>query len=152
VVQVPCPQTNGQCLLVGDNENDTAVFLYPITAKGVNSKAQTAFTIGGLEIGDIEAIAKIAEDRVLIMGSHSRNTKCEVKKKRLRFVQTQIGQDTLEPVGPMVETPAIHIQELFDSTTLAGNPKLDAVRQAIQAADRAQGDKKACEQANAFNI
>src|SRR5262245_61935490 len=66
VVQVPCPQEKGQCLLVGDNENDTAVFLYPLSAKGVKSKAQTALNIGGLEIGDIEAIAKLAEDRVLI--------------------------------------------------------------------------------------
>src|SRR5262245_57690136 len=59
VVQVPCPEANGKCLLVGDNENDTAVFLYPLSADGVESKAQTAFNIGGLEIGDFEAIAQL---------------------------------------------------------------------------------------------
>jgi hypothetical protein len=141
---------------VGDNENDTAVFLYPLSANGVEATVQTALNIRGVEIGDIEAIAKLAEDRVLIMGSHSRNTKCEVKKKRLRFVQAKIGKDILDPLGPMVEMPAIHGANLFDSATLASNTTLDAVSKAITAAetaaDRAQGDKKACEQANAFNI
>ena len=67
--------------MVGDNESDGTLFLYPVKSGKLDSVAQVELGLGKLEIDDIEAIAKLDEHRVLIMGSHSRNKECEAKRK-----------------------------------------------------------------------
>jgi hypothetical protein len=73
VVKMTCPDSEGSCLLVGDNESDDTLFLYPVKSGRLDSAAQIELGLGKLEIDDIEAVAKLDEHRVLIMGSHSRN-------------------------------------------------------------------------------
>lgn len=45
VVQITCPEADMPCLLVGDNEHDAAVFLYPVNAASVASATQTALSL-----------------------------------------------------------------------------------------------------------
>lgn len=39
VVKVTCPDSDGTCLLVGDNENDTALYLYQLNSKKLISQS-----------------------------------------------------------------------------------------------------------------
>jgi hypothetical protein len=103
VAKITCPDSEGSCLLVGDNESDVTLFLYPVRTGKLDSVAQKELSLGKLEIDDIEAIAKLDQDRVLIMGSHSRNKECETKKKRRRFIQAKVLGDKLEPIGQIIE-------------------------------------------------
>src|SRR5574341_2193258 len=155
VVKVTCPASAGDCLLVGDNESDAELFLYPVNAERVGSAAQKSLSLGAVEIGDIEALAKLDESRVLIMGSHSRNSTCETKQKRRRFVQATVLRDKLEPRGQMVESPEIKAKNLFEGVDLTSNNNLAAVGRTIDEAEanakRAEGNKAACDKANAFN-
>jgi hypothetical protein len=84
-VKVTCPESGENCLLVGDNEQKKAVFLYPVSSKELELTNQTQLSLEK-KISDIEAIAKLDNNKVLIFGSHSRNSKCEVKPKRQRFL------------------------------------------------------------------
>ena len=155
VVKITCPGADGSCLLVGDNESDDTLFLYPVQSGRLDTAAQTELGLGQIAIDDIEAIAKLDEYRVLIMGSHSRNKACEAKKKRRRFVQASVTRDQLEAIGPMIESSAINAKDLFGAVDLAGNDKLAMVGRAIDEAEaranQAEGDETACNRVNAFN-
>jgi len=80
VVQIPCPNSNGDCLLVGDNETKKSLFLYPIKLGKLEATVQKELSLGGTEISDIEAITELGDNGVLIFGSYSRNSQCEIKK------------------------------------------------------------------------
>jgi hypothetical protein len=155
VAKITCPDSDGSCLLVGDNESDDTLFLYPVQSGRLDPAAQTGLGLGQLAIDDIEAIAKLDEHRVLIMGSHSRNKECETKKKRRRFVQASVTRDKLEVIGPIIESPAINAKDLFGAVDLASNDQLAMVGRAIDdaeaRADQAEGDETACNKVNAFN-
>jgi hypothetical protein len=155
VAKITCPDSEESCLLVGDNESDDTLFLYPVKSEKLDSVAQKELSLGNLEIDDIEAIAKLDQHRVLIMGSHSRNKECETKKKRRRFVQAKIIGDKVEPIGQVIESPEIKAKDLFDEVDLARNDKLAILSRAIDDAEaranQAEGDETACSRANAFN-
>jgi hypothetical protein len=156
VAKITCPNSEGSCLLVGDNESDGTLFLYPVKSGKLDSGAQVELGLGKLEIDDIEAIAKLDEHRILIMGSHSRNKECETKKKRRRFVQARVMKDKLEPIGQIIESPEINAKDLFGEVNLAGNEKLAMLGRAIDDAEakanQANGDESACNRINAFNV
>jgi hypothetical protein len=124
VVNITCPDSEGSCLLVGDNESDGTLFLYPVKSGKLDSVAQKELSLGKLEIDDIESIAKLDQHRVLIMGSHSRNKECETKKKRRRFVQARVMGDKLEPIGQIIESPEIKAKDLFGEVDLARNLRM----------------------------
>jgi len=156
VAKITCPDSEGSCLLVGDNESDGTLFLYPVKSGKLDSVAQVELGLGKLEIDDIEAIAKLDEHRVLIMGSHSRNKECETKKKRRRFVQARVMGNKLEPIGQIIESPEINAMDLFGEVDLASNEKLTILGHAIDDAEakanQAKGDETACNRVNAFNV
>jgi hypothetical protein len=64
-------------------------------------------------------------------------------------------RDKLEPIGPMIESPAINAKDLFGEVDLASNDKLAVVGHVIDdaeaRADQAEGDETACNKVNAFN-
>ena len=80
VAKITCPNSEGSCLLVGDNESDGTLFLYPVKSGKLDSVAQVELRLGKLEIDDIEAITKLDEHRVLIL-VHIAVTK-NVKQRR----------------------------------------------------------------------
>lgn len=163
-VKVTCPESGESCLLVGDNEQKEAVFLYPVSSNGLESNAQTQLALEK-KISDIEAIAKLDNNKVLIFGSHSRNSKCEIKDRRRRFLQAQLSGNQLKPIGELVKYPQkdvkLESQILFKGVDINKNEILSAVSRAIDDAETKanqamiltteQEQKNACEETNAFN-
>ncbi len=150
-----CPDSIGTCLLVGDNENDDALYLYRLNSKKLESESQKELLLGGLNVGDIEALAKLDMNRVLILGSHSRNKKCITKEKRRRLLKVKVLSDRLEAINPVRESPEIQSKLLFEGVDLAKNKNLALVSltidEAEKAADLAKGNETACAKVNAFN-
>ena len=131
---VTCPGGDGECLLVGDNEQGKELYLFPVQDHKLNSDAQRAFDLhlgDGKEISDIEALAGVSGDEILVFASHSRNTSCEVKPKRRQFGKVSLSKaqtavvDTLPP-------KKVTCEHLF------GNRALDApMKAACEAIDTA---------------
>ena len=46
VVKITCPDSEGSCLLVGDNESDDTLFLYPVKSGQLDSVAQIELGLG----------------------------------------------------------------------------------------------------------
>jgi hypothetical protein len=154
---VPCIGKPGQCLLVGDNETADAVFLYPLGKEGPTAKDMQTIKLGKVEVDDIESMAKLDDKTLLLLGSQSRNSSCEIKDKRRRLMLVRDwGQ------GPVLAGSLSQTAELSAAALLGGkaasSPVLKAVGVAIdQAEAQADGaakkkDEAACAAASAFNI
>ena len=156
VVKITCPNGNGDCLLVGDNEINDALFVYPVNSGKLQSEQQQELSLEDVKISDIEAIASLANNQFLIVGSHSRNSRCETKTKRQRWVQARISDDSIQPINEVVQTPKIDSQILFNEEDINSDKIIQAVAKAIdnaeQAANSAEGSRQACSTTNHFNI
>lgn len=164
VVKITDAETGENYLLVGDNEEKSNLFLYPVSNKGLDSTNQTQLALEE-EISDIEAIAKLDNNQVLILGSHSRNSKCGIKNKRRRFLQAQLSGNQLKPMGKLVKYPQkdvkLESQILFKDVDLNNNQILSAVSRAIDETETKanqammlttkEEQKDACQEINAFN-
>lgn len=156
-VEIKCHDGKEKCLLVGDNEVKTALFLYSVNSQKLDSANQQKLDFKDFEIDDIEAIAKLGDSRVLVFGSHSRNSQCEIRDKRLRFVQARVSDAGIKAIEKFVESPRIDSKRLFEGVDADKNKNIKAVSQAINEAEKAaieaeeNKDKDACTQANAFN-
>ena len=86
---IKCPGTNDRrCLLVGDNEQEKRLFWFKLSDDGdvdVKTMRELKVTPNEVEIGDIEALAKLPNGRIVAFGSHSRNTKCQAEADRKTF-------------------------------------------------------------------
>lgn len=85
---VDCPDGVGRCLLVGDNEVRTDLFLYRLDAGGRPVNAGQTFRLdlnSDDELSDIEALTRSVDGKLLVFGSHSRKSDCEATKKRRRI-------------------------------------------------------------------
>jgi hypothetical protein len=107
VAKVTCPELGGNCLLVGDNEQKEDLFLYPVSSKRLDSNSQSQLALEK-KISDIEAIAKLDNNKVLLFGSHSRNSQCEIKENRQRFLQAKLSGNQLEMIGKLTQSPQIN--------------------------------------------
>lgn len=156
VVKLACPNGDGDCLLVGDNEINDTLFVYPLEAGELQAKQQQQLSLDKAKISDIEAIALLPDNQFLIVGSHSRNSKCRVKKKRQLWLQAKISDDTIQPINKVVQTPKIDSQILFDGIDIENNEIIQAVAQAIDNAEKAsnsaEGNRQDCSTTNHFNI
>lgn len=154
---LPCIGKPGQCLLVGDNETADGVFLYPLVKGQADVKAMQPLKLSQGEVDDIESMAKPDDRTLLLLGSHSRNSSCEIKDKRRRLLLvTDWGRGSVLAGNP-ARTQEISAAALLGQRT-ASSPVLKAVGEAI---DRAEAladkaaknkDESACEAASAFNI
>lgn len=116
-----CPDGQGNCLLVGDNEQKNDLFLFTLKDSNIDiSSRQEKLSLlsnGDSAIADIEAISQTASDTILIFGSHSRNTKCETKKKRRRFAEVKLSGRGVEVVR-LIKSRKIKCERLFGETPL----------------------------------
>ena len=131
---VTCPGGDGECLLVGDNEQGRELYLFHVRDQKLNSDAQRAFDPhlrDGEEISDIEALAGVSGDEIVVFASHSRNTSCEVKPKRRQFAKVSLSKAHTAVVGTL-RSKKVTCEHLFD------NPALDApMKAACEAIDTA---------------
>jgi hypothetical protein len=165
-VIVPCPvRPDFDCLLVGDNEESQALFLYELDY-GLNSgrvdlASRRVVDIGDLltdqragvadargELSDIEALTRLASGEILVYGSHGRNKKCERKKKRRRHLGLR-----LEPDGALAgRVRLVQVRKMANlADTFGSDPSglLAEVADVVRAAEQ-DADAGHCEAA--FNI
>jgi hypothetical protein len=168
---VPCGQAGSSCLLVGDNEEETDLYLYRILNQGsLEPAAENGFSVrlGELEeeVSDIEAIAITRASEILVFGSHGRDRSCNAEGKRRRFLRARYEDGKLEALGEgLVKSKKISCRQLFEKSP-QGDAMIQAVCAAIDTAeekaedvvtrrketkgkDRAQAE---CEQASPFNL
>ena len=168
---LPCPAGGDGCLLVGDNEQNEALFAYRISQGSLKPAAGFETSLGGSKVSDIEALASLGNKDILIMGSHSRNTRCEPKENRRRFLVARYEAGRLVPKSPApIQTERIRCQQLFGDIVRSQvlRPICDAIDAAEEQADaivarlesakeserteaEAQG-KAVCNAVGAFNI
>ena len=156
VVKLACPNGDGDCLLVGDNEINDALFVYSLEAGELQAKQQQQLSLDKAKISDIEAIALLPDNQFLIVGSHSRNGKCHTKKKRRRWLQAEISENSIQPIHATIENPKIDSQILFADLDRENNEIIQAVAKAIdnaeQVSNSAEGSRQDCSTTNHFNI
>ena len=91
---IDCPDRSGSCLLVGDNEQRSDLFLFDLSNGTPDPGSQRRLHLSldkGEKLSDIEALAPLADGSVLVMASQSRNTKCEAKKNRRRWIEVRLS-------------------------------------------------------------
>lgn len=168
-VVVPCPHVGGRCLLVADNEERTRLFVYLLGPSGPDVDTRRMLSLEPLlhdlapderEISDIEALARIDDAGVLVVASHSRNKRCNARKKRRRLLGVELAS------GGLVASRAWGYQSARRPTCkrlfgrrrgeLAGQRReiCAAIETAEVAADRAQdaGSVADCQAARPFNV
>jgi hypothetical protein len=163
---VTCPGGNGECLLVGDNEQGKELYLFPVRDQKLDSGAQRAFDLhlgDSKEISDIEALASVSGDEILIFASHSRNTSCEVKPKRREFGKVSLSNAQTAVVDTL-RSKKVNCEHLFGNRLW--DAPMKAACEAIDTADakatRIDDDMKAgkvtedvakadCNAVNAYN-
>ena len=136
-----CPDGKGDCLIVGDNEQRNDLFLFHLKDEAVDTRNQKALSLQLSDddaLSDIEAMAPMSADTILVFGSHSRNTKCEAKKKRRRFAEVKLSGDGAEVVR-QVQSRKIKCDRLFGQIS-SDNEVLKAACDAIDRAE--EGAKK----------
>lgn len=167
-VLVPCEEAAPACLLLGDNEEEANLYLYGIRGRqSLEPAGSGAFAVPlGDEVSDIEAIASIGTNEILVFGSHGRDRACGPEGKRRRFLRARFENGRLEALGEgVVKSKKISCAQLLQGSAAAGS-MAQAVCAAIDTAektadeinerrkenkDRARAQSE-CEQANPFNL
>lgn len=132
---VTCPDGDGECLLVSDNEQEKELYLFPVENGKLKTDALRTpeFHLGaGNKISDIEALAGVSGDEILAFGSHSRNTRCEVKPKRHQFGKVSLSKAKTTVVDTL-QSWKVTCEHLFDNRVLDASMK--AACEAIDTAD-----------------
>jgi len=133
---IPCPDKKvDKCLLVGDNEQDQELYLFPIKNLKLDAKAQRAFDLHLDEeqkISDIEALTSVSADEILAFASHSRNSTCEIKKKRQQFGKVSLAKKQTTIVDTLKSKP-VNCEYLFANQVL--DTSMQAVCKAIDTAE-----------------
>lgn len=135
---IDCPDAGGPCLLIGDNEVQTFLFLFPIHNKTLSTASQTSIPLGApgtIEISDIEALTALPGGKVLVLGSHSRNAKCEAKKKRRRYAIIE-HLAAVPPKAVVTKSGRIACARLFDTEAM-GQAHVAGACRSIERAERA---------------
>ena len=161
---VPCEQ--GDCLLIGDNEDARSLFLVPIAAAElqVDQRQEVALPVrddDGVvksKISDIEALM-FHDMKVVIVGSHSRNSECDKKRRRRQLGSGNWNADNLDSTA-YSDSQKISCEKLFGDAADSGPLKsvCEAIKASETAADEAfaqvteEERKKACASVQAFNI
>lgn len=169
VAPVSCGETGGVCLLVGDNEEEDDLYLYRIASQQrlLHPANDERFAVRlGKDIADIEAMARLGENEILVFGSHSRDRACGPEAKRRRFLHARFEDGALETTGEgHVKTKKIACKRLFKKS-VRDDPAITVVCEAIDAAEQAADEiddrrketkdrdraEEECEQAHAFNL
>jgi len=154
---VDCPGTAGRCLLVGDNEEEASLFWFKLGDKGIDPTSQGKVALKDTKLGDIEALAGLANGKIVAFGSHSRDSICAPQKKRQRFGVIDRLTDKSVTVA-VTQSGPIDCDGLFGKP-LPDQPLVRSACQAIEATENAaekaakQGAKakKECNQAHAYN-
>ena len=150
---VDCPGSTSRCLLVGDNEEEESLFWFRLDDQGVDPARQKTLELKGPKLGDIEALAGLANGKIVAFGSHSRNSACVRVPEKLRF--GVIDRLTDQPVAvTLTQSEAIHCDALFGKHRPGQSlipSACTAIETAEKAAEKVKGAKEKCNQVQAYN-
>lgn len=169
---LPCPDADGTCLLVGDNEVRDELFLYRLENGRVSEDSRQSLSLDSIlsgegdreeELSDIEALAPVSPNEIAIFGSHSRNSACDTKKKRRQYLHAELQESTLvEGSLPPVKSKKHSCKRLFGRPLDELKGTLRSVCDAIETAEGeaeaafALSDevdqREACSSSAAFNL
>ena len=128
-----CPDSpEGRCLLVGDNEVRDRLFLYRLAASGPVASSRRSIMLEPT-ISDVEALAGIGGAEVLVIGSHSRNKRCESRANRRLLVGLELG-----PGGASSSRLALRTAVDVGSVALFGSAPTGTLAEVAAAFDRAE--------------
>ncbi|MCH9675742.1 MAG: DUF3616 domain-containing protein [Gammaproteobacteria bacterium] len=168
-IAIPCPDGK-PCILVADNEIRDALFRFPIVGGQILVDQRTTLPFAAkrrqgkpvrassVSISDVEALARLDDRSVLIVGSHSRNKECKSRKNRLRYVAGSIEADGIGPGAASVVTSKkkLNCSRLFGKDPdnwSAGIKRLcKAISQGEKAAQEARRETSSCADAEYLNI
>lgn len=150
-----CSDSSNGCLIVGDNEVKTDLFSYVINRDEIPSSNFNKINLNDQKISDIESLVELNKNELLVFGSHSRNSKCELKKNRRRFLHLKLSRNGAANSINFAQTTEIQSNKIFNDSDVKNNPLLQAVASAIDVAERkgteAEGNKNNCQLSNSFN-
>ena len=86
-----------------------------------------------IEISDIEAIAPLGPDRFAVFGSHSRNSTCDAKGARRRFVIVSAHSGDLRAERAVVQSRKVKCSRIFEG--IADQETVQAICQAVERAE-----------------
>lgn len=111
---LPAPW-DAQQILVADNEAHGQLYVFTPTAEGM--RFNTVLTMpSNNRPRDIEALVRVG-DTVLVIGSHSRNNRCEARPERQRLRRLKLGAEgRLEEVA-FIDNGSLWEHALKDQTT-----------------------------------
>jgi hypothetical protein len=172
---VRCDEPGGACLLLGDNEEEENLYLYRIRNGGtLEPTSGNGFVVPLADtISDIEAIARIGTNEILVFGSHGRDRICGPEGKRRRLLRARFENGRLEALGEVVKSKKISCAQLLQGSAAIAEERrgtAGSMAQAVCAAvdtaektaeevneqrkknkDRDRAEKE-CEAAGPFNI
>ena len=128
-------------VLVADNEIEEELFAFRLQGESLVDGRPLLLPPGDLP-HDVEALVATDGGELLVVGSHSRNQRCEAKKKRKRLLVVRAeGKKlarvrTLEPPKDALSSEAACLAGLFAAPPPSGAAEVCA---AIAAAERAGG-------------
>ena len=154
----------GGVLLIGDNEVRETLYEFPLKGGLLDPSQSVEHSLGDqVEISDIEAIAALQGDEIVVFGSHSRNSRCRARRNRRRFLRGKLTVDgfVANRDGVVTMSSRISCETLFgqiskDKPLLASVcERLDAVEQEAERIWGSAGSDdykaEACEKAQPFN-
>lgn len=152
-------------ILVGDNTVPDKLFPFDIENGGLKPSRVDHHSLGGgVSISDIEALTMLENGDVMVLGSHSRNSKCRPKKKRRRFLRGQLtdGGFKASNEGVVTMKERISCSGLFGDRPLDGSlltsvcERLESVEQAADEIWDAEWSSKRkiekCREEQPFNV
>ncbi|MEX2301798.1 MAG: DUF3616 domain-containing protein [Bryobacterales bacterium] len=173
---VPCEEPGGACLLLGDNEEEENLYLYRIrNGETLEPTSANAFGVPlGDEISDIEAIARLGTNEILVFGSHGRDRACGPEGKRRRLLRARYDAGRLEALGEgVVKSKKISCAQLLQGSAAIAEERrgtagsmAQAVCAAVDTAEKTADEvnerrkenkdrdraEKECEAASPFNL
>ena len=154
----------GEQLLIGDNEVREALFAFPLSDGRLDPSQSTELALGNdVEISDIEALASLKSGEVVVFGSHSRNTRCDGRSNRRRFLRGSVTADGFVASSDgVVQMPGVIscgslFGDIFDDKPLLAEVcrRIDAVEQAADEIWQSDATPEvqvgACNEAQPFN-
>jgi len=155
---IECPDSGQQCLVVADDDLTENLFLFTPARSGPALLGPKFLPLPKPAVDDIEALALLERQTILIFGSHSRKKNCKPVMDRARFQVAQIAPGVLRTPVRFVQTPRGDAAALLNVEAGAGSPILRALAEALTKAEslaeqaRQTKDRDACDQANALDI
>ena len=160
VLRLPCGE--GDCLFVGDNEIRDRLYRFRVATDDLEAQGFKELPLGDAKISDIESLVHLGSNRILVLGSHSRNKRCESKKNRRRFLVATLSNADIESVGKTITGDKITCKGLLGDVS-DGSTILKAVCKSIDgteekansisdASEEEDATEDACDEAAPFNI